>query len=200
MFLDIREDFRFFPFWEGQSVRRMNESLFELLRAVKSGDDPAFVVLCETYGALIESMVASFRRSCPDAELDDLRQEARMALYNGAMKFDLEQTKVTFGLYAKICIRNRLISVRRKHTSQSKLKSKRNTQGLPAAESADRGRHSPVTLPEEMLSLLSPFEKQVFALYANKCSYSEIAHELSRSVKSIDNAIYRIKSKLRKKD
>ncbi len=176
----------------------MDKTLYEKLLAVKNGSDPAFSSLCEDYEALIESMTQSFFESCPDTDKDDLRQEARMALYRAAMKFDLEQDDVTFGLYAKICIRNKLISVRRKYTTQSKLKSKRNTEELGAPAEATRTMPRRTLLTEDAMALLSPFEQKVFALYAQKCSYSEIARTLSRSEKSIDNAIYRIKSKLRK--
>ena len=176
----------------------MDKALYEKLLAVKKGDDPAFSSLCEDYGALIESMTQSFLESCPDMDKDDLRQEARMALYRAAMRFSLDQDGVTFGLYAKICIRNKLISVRRKYTTQSKLKSKRNTEELSAPADDSRTVPRRTLLTEDAMALLSPFEQKVFALYAQKCSYSEIARILSRGEKSIDNAIYRIKSKLRK--
>lgn len=119
-----------------------------------------------------------------------------MAFYKAACRFDLEQSGVTFGLFAKVCIKNRLISVRRKLTSQSRLKSE---SGMPRLEPVtSRGDSEGMRrLSGEVQALLSPFEQKVFTLYANKCSYSEIAHALSRSVKSIDNAVYRIKRKLR---
>ena len=177
---------------------RMDKALYEKLLAVKNGDDPAFALLCEDYEALIESMTQSFFESCQNIDKDDLRQEARMALYRAAMKFSLDQDEVTFGLYAKICIRNKLISVRRKYTTQSKLKTKRNAEEVAARAEVTPSMPRRSFLTEEAMSLLSPFEQEVFALYAQKCSYSEIARTLSRSEKSIDNAIYRIKSKLRK--
>jgi len=176
----------------------MDKALYEKLLAVKSGNDPAFSSLCEDYEALIESMTQSFFESCPNIDKDDLRQEARMALYRAAMKFSLDQDDVTFGLYAKICIRNKLISVRRKYTTQSKLKSKLNAEEVGVAAKVTPSVPRRSLLTEDVISLLSPFEQKVFSLYAQKCSYSEIARALSRSEKSIDNAIYRIKSKLRK--
>lgn len=175
----------------------MDNTLYDKLLAVKNGSDPAFSSLCDDYGALIESMTQSFFESCQNIDKDDLRQEARMALYRAAMKFSLEQDAVTFGLYAKICIRNKLISVRRKLTTQSKLKSKRNTEELGIVSGASQILPRRTFLTEDAMAVLSPFEQKVFALYAQKCSYSEIAHTLSRDEKSIDNAIYRIKRKLR---
>ena len=175
----------------------MEKALYDKLLAVKGGDDPAFASLCEDYEALIETMAQSFYESCSNIDKDDLRQEARMALYRAAVKFSLDQDGVTFGLYAKICIRNKLISVRRKHTTQSKLKSKRNAEEVQIASEGTPSFARRSFLTEEVNALLSPFEQKVFALYAQKCSYSEIARSLDRSEKSIDNAIYRIKRKLR---
>lgn len=176
----------------------MEQSLNEKLLAIKNGDERAFFSLCEDYAALVGSMTQSFFETCHDVDKDDLRQEAVMALYKAAMGFSLDQTEVTFGLYAKICIRNRLISVRRKLTSQSRLKSRQNMQRLRPAGHKDAYEWD-VQLSQEVLSLLSPFEQKVFALYVKRCSYSEIARKLSRSEKSIDNAVYRIKRKLRKR-
>ena len=176
----------------------MDKTLYEKLLAVKNGSDPAFSSLCEDYEALVESMAQSFFESCSNMDKDDLRQEARMALYRAAMKFSLEQNDVTFGLYAKICIRNKLISVRRKYATQSKLKSKRNAEDFGVTAEGESSLPRRTLFTEDVVALLSPFEQKVFALYAQKCSYSEIARTLERSEKSIDNAIYRIKSKLRK--
>jgi len=176
----------------------MDKVLYEKLLAVKNGSDSAFSSLCEDYEALVESMTQSFFESCSNIDKEDLRQEARMAFYQAAMTFSLEQDGVTFGLYAKICIRNRLISIRRKYTTQSKLKLKQNAEELSMAAEVTSVMPRRTLLTEEVMKLLSPFEQKVFALYAQKCSYSEIARMLSRSEKSIDNAIYRIKRKLRK--
>ena len=177
---------------------RMEKILYEKILAVKNGSDSAFSLLCEDYEALIESMVQSFYENCPNIDKDDLRQEARMAFYRAAVKFSLDQDGVTFGLYAKICIRNKLISVKRKYTTQSKLKSKRNADQIGAVSEVIPTLPRRSLFTEDAMALLSPFEQKVFALYAQRCSYSEIARTLSRSEKSIDNAIYRIKSKLRK--
>ena len=51
-------------------------------------------------------------------------------------------------------------------------------------------------MEEEMNKVLSPLEKQVLALYLDGQSYQEISFELNRQVKSVDNALQRIKRKL----
>ena len=51
-------------------------------------------------------------------------------------------------------------------------------------------------LEEKMGEILSELEQQVLALYLDGQSYNEISEELNRHVKSIDNALQRVKRKL----
>ena len=51
-------------------------------------------------------------------------------------------------------------------------------------------------MEQEMNKVLSVLEKQVLALYLDGQSYQEISYELNRQVKSVDNALQRIKRKL----
>ena len=51
---------------------------------------------------------------------------------------------------------------------------------------------------EKVISELSSYEKSVLMLYLNGHSYREIGLALNKSEKSVDNALYRIKSKLKK--
>ena len=44
----------------------------------------------------------------------------------------------------------------------------------------------------------TPLEKQIFLMYLDKRSYKEIAQAVGKSEKSVDNAIYRVKSKIKK--
>ena len=53
-----------------------------------------------------------------------------------------------------------------------------------------------IQMEDEMNKVLSGLEKQVLALYLDGQSYQEISEELNRQVKSVDNALQRIKRKL----
>ena len=77
----------------------------KLLARVKKGSSDAFAKLSERYKPLLESEVARYISSLGDADLDDLRQGALVALYHAALSYR-EDHGVTFGLYAKICIVN----------------------------------------------------------------------------------------------
>ena len=96
-----------------------NIETLELLRLVREGREDAFDTLAREYRKLIESTARRAVRSVaesgfPEGELtlDDLRQEARLAFYRAAMSYDADGVgkEVTFGLYAKVCMRNAMIS------------------------------------------------------------------------------------------
>ncbi len=169
------------------------KALSDVLAAIQNGDQAAFASLLEAYRSLITSMVQSFSTSCPTVDPEDLVQEASLALSDAAKTYRIGSVEVTFGLYAKICIRNRLISVQRKN----RVKKKKTKEDCQTRSSAKK-----ISLPQdfslaECKQVLSRFENDVLTLYSEGRSYSEMAEELSCSVKSIDNALYRIKRKIR---
>jgi RNA polymerase sporulation-specific sigma factor len=135
---------------------------------------------------------------------DEIGQEALMALYNAAVSYS-DGKNVTFGLYAKICIHNRIVSYVRKVMAQKRRAEK--------ISSASVGNQKKSESPEELLEILerngefkrfldgelSSYEKKVFSLYLQKKSYSEIAEELGKTEKSVDNALTRVKNKIKRK-
>ena len=173
----------------------MNDGVSEtdLIHAAKNGDPEAYGILSEKYEPLISSMSDKFIPSMPDAGIDDLKQEARVAFYRALMSYDESQSGVTFGLYAKICIRNRMISLFRKNSSHS---TRRIAKELPQAPVRER-----ITDRSEIDSiaahLLTDYEKNVFYMYLGGKSYEDIAKSVGKSVKSVDNALFRAKRKLR---
>lgn len=161
----------------------------------KKTDQMRFSDAVKQYEPLIDSAVSKYINGYDDP--DDLRQEAMIALYGAYMTYDRSQKDVTFGLYAKICIKNRLVSVLRKNrpcedlSMYEPLLSESPEDTLIAQEECDRI----LGIANE---LLTPYERSVLELYLKNVSYKDIASELSVSVKSVDNAIYRIKAKLRR--
>jgi RNA polymerase sporulation-specific sigma factor len=167
----------------------------DLILAARAGDDAAFAELCRKYAPLIDAMTSQYGRTLTQngESREDLRQEASVAFYRALMTFDENQSKVSFGLYAKICIRNRMISLLRHARSEKKKK-------LPKEEKASNGI-SPAIDREALQALadrcLTNFEKTVFFRYVDGKSYRDIALSLGVSVKSVDNALFRAKTKLR---
>ena len=173
------------------------------IEALKNGDESVFTRIAEDFSPLIKSEVAKAvsMASGYEYDYDELTQEAMLALYRSACSY--KEGEVTFGLYAKICIRNRMLSCIRKLASKARKAEKLRTAVPEAHHSA----------PEELLlaiednsefgkwlaSALTRFEASVLDLYLEKKRYSEIAKELGVAEKSVDNALYRVKRKIREK-
>lgn len=176
------------------------------LDAIKNGDKKAFEGLAEKFSPLIIGETASVIRRSEDLKPygDEIRQEALMALYSAALSFE-EGKNVTFGLYAKICIHNRMISFVRKVKAQLKKQSK--------SSAGTESRPRKIEAPDEILDSLeknselrrflnenlSAYEKRVLSLYLKKKSYAEISASLGKTEKSVDNALFRVKSKIKKR-
>ena len=173
------------------------EVLDQMLQRIKDGSDKDFGDLTLKYDAMLKSLTMGYFEKCKHlgAEYEDLQQEAAMGLYKAAMTYRLDQDGVTFGLYAKICITNRLISVQRKLI---RANNKKNAKENRVSEKVHTGRSERYDVDvEKCIGVLSRLERDVFYLFLEGCSYSEIAQTLHKDVKSVDNAMYRIRKKLK---
>ena len=178
----------------------MDNNLLSLIELARSGDENSFADLTVMYKPLIESSGKIYAAKCGNVLFteDDFIQEATLGFYSAVQTYK-PSDEVTFGLYAKICVRNRLVSLLR--TASKKAK---NTE---KGEEKRKGYTDPVysffdedvasQMEKRIEELLSGFEYSVFRLYIQNKSYKEIAETLGRSVKTVDNALYRIKNKLK---
>ena len=123
-------------------------------------------------------------------------------MLKAAVRFDIEQSDVAFGLYAKICIRNALISLRRKEMSKKRRAERkvadvrqRKHVGLYAVEARDAAETE--ELIESIEKILSVYERKVFREYMSDKTVEEIAIAVGKPKKSVNNAIYRIKEKVK---
>ena len=143
-------------------------------------------------------------------DFDDLVQEGAWGLFNASMKYDSErQGASSFKTYAHLCIRSCII------TAINNAKSNKN-KPLNESDSLDDGTEfveiESQQSPEDDIiekesekeflvninAKLSAFEKQVFILMINGYKYQEISQKLNVSAKSVDNAMQRIKGKVKK--
>ena len=176
----------------------------ELIVDFRAGDQKAFGELLEMYSPLIEASVAKYAGTYESsADIDDLRQEATVVFYNSVMTYELDQNEVEFGLYAKICITNALISQLRAH---KKHESERLSDSLSddffAGDSEDPlgkilEQESIKALYSVIRKNLSDFEYRVWQLYMSGRSAREIGELVGKGERSVSNAIYRIRVKLR---
>lgn len=174
----------------------------ELILHVRSGDNDAFLLLCKQYKNLLDSMARKYSDMCP-AEysfLDDFSQEARVAFYNAVNRYDVNSQKVTFGAFAKVCIRNRLVSYVRKLSSKKRLKgeSDAGTEDSWSVQDTVVRRELGEKLILLAESQLSRYEMRIFSYYLEGRRAKEIASLVGKDEKSVNNAIYRIRLKLKK--
>ena len=94
-----------------------------LIRSAQAGDQDSFEALLNQYAPLIDSMVYRHgeAQGLSAQDCEDLRQEAVLAFYRALMRYDVTQTEVQFGLFAKLCIKNALYSHLRKLRHQQPL-------------------------------------------------------------------------------
>lgn len=181
------------------------DQLSELISLVAAGDSNAFSTMVEKYRPLLNRICNSYITDEMSREdVEDLEQESLIAFYRAIISFDCEREGVEFGLYAKICVTNSMISYKR---ATSK---KVGTMAFVGEEEIDyisdpdsevpamiERQESERMLGEKIEKTLSQYEHQVWAFYVNGCSTKEIADKLNSNEKSIDNAIFRIRRKLK---
>ena len=172
--------------------KKMEERyLAEVIKKAKNGNEEAISQLLEEYRPL---MMKAVSYSYPGLyehgyTKEDLLQEASFALAKAVQGYDFSRN-VTFGAYTKRCVRNRFASIARavhkKRSSPSALSDRR----------ADTVPYVDAEWIDALESRLTAYELQVWRLYAEGYKPSEIAHTLGKNVKSIYNAICRIKAKV----
>jgi len=184
------------------------EALKALISLAQQGDSAAFSELLKAYEPLISSTVSKTMSKMPqltEADAEDLRQEAMIAFYSSLMSYDGSISNVEFGLYAKVCICNRLVSqmrVIKRHISHSAplydqdvIARLVSDEGDPSAEIIEL--ESERSLMKQISESLSKYEHDVFMMYASGMSAAAMAAELDTTEKSVNNAVFRIRRKLK---
>lgn len=177
----------------------LNEStdLNLLIMRSRERDDLAFAELVSRYTPMMNKLVSA--REPADADRDELFAEACVGLHAAVLKYDLSQSDVTFGLFASICIRHRLIDLLR---SRDGLLADPDgeVEEVASADSIDVKlveRETVERLMHIASSILSDYEYRVLLLYMQGYKTGAIATALSRTPKSVDNAKSRIFRRLR---
>lgn len=192
----------------GSAHRETPENVPVLLAEIRNGNADAFAALSDIYAPLIDSMAHRFAPTMGITDtaigpggfgFEELRQDASMALYKAALRYDPDDEKkgknVSFGLFAKICIRNALISELRKvERKKRKWEQQKKNVSHENAVPEERIAEDAVT---RFRSVLSPYEYTVFALYITGKPPREISVDLGKTEKSVSNAIYRSKAKIK---
>ena len=180
-----------------------------LIEQAREGNAAAFDALLTQYMPLIENQLTRARTRCADVlpeDEKDLRQEACLAFYRALISYDAAQREVTFGLYARICIENALVSALRKLRPAAQTADEELILSLPDEDGTGdptrrlREQEDYEALCRVIARTLSPYENNIWQRYIAGATAAEIARALGRDARSIHNAIYRIRHKLRSID
>lgn len=197
------------------NYRQFNDD--ELIDRLRRGETAIMDYICDKYKNLVRSKAKSM--FILGADNEDLIQEGMIGLFKAVRDYDMGRD-ASFGTFAELCISRQMYTAvqtsrRRKHVPLNTYiplygeAGGDDREGMNLAELlADRTELSPeelfldkerVAYLEKMIEEeLSDFEKQVLDLYITGMSYSDIAKVLGRDEKSTDNALTRLKSKIRK--
>ena len=188
----------------------------QIVKVAQTGDGQALEYLLNKYKNFVRSKARSYFLIGADHE--DIVQEGMIGLYKAIRDYKEEKLS-SFRAFAELCITRQIITAIKTATRQKHipLNSYISLNKPIYDEESDRTLLDVITEdrpsdPEEMFinredltliegrigQMLSDLEKQVLVRYMEGKSYQEISDEMGRHVKSIDNALQRIKRKLLK--
>jgi RNA polymerase sporulation-specific sigma factor len=187
----------------------------DLVARFQGGDDLSVQVLLDRYRRFARAKARGY--FLVGADSDDIEQEGLIGLYKAARDFRPDRQS-SFRAFAELCITRQVITAvktatRQKHQPLNQYvsisgvrgsddASERSVEDLledhyiadPAETVVSNERMD--SMRQSMAEMLSGLEVDVLRLYVEGKSYHEIGEHLGRHVKSIDNALQRIKRKL----
>ena len=178
----------------------------EMLRLPKVPNRELVAVLLQKYIPLVKAQAALFKSS--GIECEDLVQEGMIGLAAAIKSYDPSIS--SFSTFARLCINRAMIAAVRKnsHTrvipknlfidslhSETEVDLKGSNEDNP--ENLFFARNDYSNFKQEAKFKLSDMEYNVLCYHIGGYSYKEISERLSLSAKSVDNAIQRIRCKLK---
>ncbi len=197
-------------------VSSSQQDEYELVLKASNGDTIALEHIITKYKNFVKAKAKSY--FLVGADKEDIIQEGMIGLYKAIRDFDGNKTN-SFKCFAEICITRQIITAIKTATRQKHipLNSYVSLNKPIYDEESDRTlldiiAASIITDPEELIiskeelknieskmdEILSKLELEVLELYLNGKSYQYIADRIGRDVKSIDNALQRVKRKMEK--
>lgn len=194
----------------------VNKTDEEVVDKAKTGDSRAQEYLISKYENFVKAKSKSYFLIGADKE--DIYQEGMIGLYKAIRDFKPDRL-ASFKAFAELCITRQIITAIKTATRQKHipLNTYISLNKPIYEEESDRtlidvlselkitdpeeliiGKEQLKHIEGEMAKVLSDLEMEVLQSYLDGKSYQEIACDLDRQAKSIDNALQRVKRKLEK--
>ncbi len=186
----------------------------EIVQLAQNGNQVALEYLIRKYKNFVKAKSRSY--FLIGADRDDIVQEGMIGLYKAVKDYDIDKL-ASFKAFAELCITRQIITAIKTATRQKHqpLNSYISLNKPIYSENSDRTlldvlKGSKLTNPEEKFissqtynlledsikEMLSELELDVLIEYLKGKSYQKIAKDIDRHVKSVDNALQRVKNKL----
>ena len=185
----------------------------ELIEQLRDGDEKIMEFILDKYKPLVRKKANTMYLIGGDT--DDLIQEGMIGLFKAIRDYNGEKES-SFYHFAELCISRQIYTVveaynRKKHAplnSYVSLYSGTNDEGIVLADALTTSamenpeqmmidQENLVLFMERLKERLSKMECRVLDLYLSGFNYHQIAEEMGKSAKAIDNALQRIKAKIR---
>jgi len=188
----------------------------EILTYIHAGCTRGMEYLIEKYKPLVRAKARSY--FLVGADREDIVQEGMIGLFKAVRDYR-DDKSIPFRVFAEMCITRQIITAVKTATRQKHipLNSYVSLNRRVFDEESDKFlieviQEVSVANPEELfinkelfadienlvMELLSPFEKEVLSKYLAGITYQDMARQLNKPVKSIDNALQRLKRKIEK--
>ena len=181
-----------------------DEELVELLR---QGDTEVMDYLLEKYKFVVRQKARVLYLA--GGEADDLIQEGMIGLFKAIRDYRGDK-EASFYTFAQLCVDRQMYnaiqsSTRQKHQPLNSYISMNGEEwetqmGSKTEQSPETiiiAQENAVQMEEKIRKQLSTFENEVLTLYLDGNNYQQIGEKMNKSTKSIDNALQRIKGKVR---
>jgi len=188
----------------------------EIVLRVKSGDKDAMEFLIHKYKNLVKLKARAY--FLVGADREDVVQEGMIGLYKSIRDYQPDRA-MAFKTFAELCVTRQMITAVKNATRQKHipLNSYISLNRKAFDDDSDKTyidmvsedvvcdpelllikKEEVIGIENKMGEILSSFEWEVLSLYLNGKSYVEIAKQVKRPIKSIDNALQRVKKKAEK--
>lgn len=196
------------------------QKIEDVVFAARMGDDDAMEYVLAKYKGLVRMLSRSL--FLMDGDEDDLIQEGMIGLYKAVVGYEPNRG-AAFETFAGQCINRQLYSAVKKSNRKKNIPLNSYVSIDSAEEDLEGSRGEPLmvldkisvkaqqnpedivigreeagSMERQLLSCLSEMERQVLSLFLKGMTYQEIAISLRKPPKAIDNALQRIKMKLRR--
>ena len=174
----------------------------EIIGLIHGQDAEAMEFMLKKYGSIVKREIRTVYLI--GAETEDLTQEGMIGLFNAINSFDFAKSDSFKNYASKVVEREIITAIRRENTSKNTalntsvitdINEFLHEENYPELDViSEENSHE---LMSSIDSKLSDFEKCVVELFLDGYNYMGIANKLNKSPKSIDNALTRIKNKLK---